>query len=164
MRIAPQVGRSECEKDQFYNDMASEWDLQNPGEVVLGLGDFNGHVGRLIDGFEGVHGGYGFGKRNVEGRRLLEFCDEKELCVANAWFEKKEQRKITYSMGGNETEIDFVLVRKTIESMKRRESHPLGIATSAGGNRHRQKKIVKNEQTIRRRVWKLKENNMKTRF
>ena len=26
------------------------------------------------------------------------------------------------------------------------------------------KKVVKNEQTIRRRVWKLKENNMKTRF
>ena len=26
---APQVGRSECEKDQFYNDMASEWDLHN---------------------------------------------------------------------------------------------------------------------------------------
>ena len=38
----PQVGRSECEKDQFYNNMASEWDLQNPGEVVLGLGDFRG--------------------------------------------------------------------------------------------------------------------------
>ena len=26
------------------------------------------------------------------------------------------------------------------------------------------KKVVKNEQTIRRRVWKLKENNMNTRF
>ena len=28
-------------------------------------------------GFEGAHGGNGFGKRNVE-RRLLEFCDEKK--------------------------------------------------------------------------------------
>ena len=35
---APQVARSECEKDQFYDDMASEWDLQNPGEMILGLG------------------------------------------------------------------------------------------------------------------------------
>ena len=26
---APQVGRSECEKDQFYNDIASKWNLQN---------------------------------------------------------------------------------------------------------------------------------------
>ena len=32
--------------------------------------------------------------------------------MVNTWFEKKEQRKITCSMGGNETEIDFVLVGK----------------------------------------------------
>ena len=31
---APQVGRLECEKNQFYDDMASEWSLQNLGEVV----------------------------------------------------------------------------------------------------------------------------------
>ena len=80
---APQVGRSECEKDQFHDDMASEWDLQNPSEVVLSMGDFNKYIERRIDGFEGVHSGYRIGKRNVEGRRLLEFWDEKELCVAN---------------------------------------------------------------------------------
>ena len=57
--------------NQFCNDKASEWDLQSPGGMVLGLADFNGHVGRLIDGFEGVHGGYEIGKTNVEGRRLL---------------------------------------------------------------------------------------------
>ena len=109
---ASQVGRSGCKKDQFYNDMANEWDLQNPSEVVLGLGDFNGHVGGRVDGFEGVHVGYRSGKRNVEERRLLELCDEKELCIENTWFEKKEHRKITYSIDGNETEIDFVLVDK----------------------------------------------------
>ena len=92
----PQVGRSECKKNHFYNDMASAWDLQNPGEVVLGLGDFNGHVEKQIGGFEepiGVHDRLGIGERNVEERRLLEFCDEKKLCEANTWFEKKEQRK-----------------------------------------------------------------------
>ena len=31
----------------------------------------------------GVHDRHGIGKRNVEERRLLEFCDEKELCKAN---------------------------------------------------------------------------------
>ena len=59
-----------------------------------------------------MHDRHGIGKRNVEESRLLEFCDEKELCLANTWFEKKEQRKIAYSMGGNEIEIDFVLVDK----------------------------------------------------
>ena len=66
------------------------------------MGDFNGHVGGRIDGFEGVHGEYGIGKRKVEGKRLLEFCDEKDLCVANTCF--KKERKITYSMGGSETD------------------------------------------------------------
>ena len=148
--------------------MVSERDLQSADEVVLDLGDFKRHVGRWIDGFEGVHGGYGIAKKNVEGRRLFEFCDEKELFVANAWFEKKEQRKITNSMGGNETEIDFVLVgrnnRKYLKDVKVipwELQHRL-VATNI--DKRKLKKVVKNEQAIRRRVWKLKENNMKTRF
>ena len=74
---APQVGRSECEKDQFYKDMASEWDLQNSSKVVLGPENFNGHVGRRIDSFEGVRGGYGIGKRNVEGKDYSSFVMKK---------------------------------------------------------------------------------------
>ena len=49
----------------------------------------------------GVHDRHGIGKKNVEERRLLKFCDEKELCEANTWFEKKVQRKTAYIMGGN---------------------------------------------------------------
>ena len=80
---APQSGRTSAEKEWFYDKIESEWDLQNVGELVLSMGDFNGHIGKWIDGFEGVHEGNGIGARNVEGRMLLEFCDEKELCVAN---------------------------------------------------------------------------------
>ena len=43
-------------------------------EKVVICGDFNGHVGKDADGFEGVHGGYSFGVRNVEGEMLLEFA------------------------------------------------------------------------------------------
>ena len=39
------------------------------------MGILNGHVGAEVDGFEGVHGGYGFGRRNVDGEMLLEFAD-----------------------------------------------------------------------------------------
>ena len=52
------------------------------------MGDFNGHVGKRIEGYEGVHGGNGIGKRSVERKMLLEFCDEKELCIVNTWFRK----------------------------------------------------------------------------
>ena len=138
--------------------------------MALGLGNFNRHVGRRIDGFEVAHGGYGIGKRNVERRRLLKFCDEKELCVANTWFEKKEQRKITCSVGVNETEIDFVLVgknnRKYLKDVKAIPwdldiEHWLVVTDI---DKRKLNKEVKNEQTIKKKVWKLKENNMKTRF
>ena len=78
----------------------------------MGRVDFNGHVGKWIEGYEGVYGGNGIGERNVEGKMLLEFCDVKELYVANTWFRKGEKRKVTYSTGENGTEIDFVLVGK----------------------------------------------------
>ena len=55
----------------------SKYELQNPSKVVFGLGDFNGHVDEEIEGFEGVHGGNGIGKRNAEERMLLEFGDKK---------------------------------------------------------------------------------------
>ena len=109
---APQCGRPDKEKEDFYDDMAKEWDLNRPNETILGFGDFNGHVGKRADGFEGVHGGNGFGERNLEGRRLLEFCDEKELCVANTWFKKRDQTKVTFRSGENETEIDYIIVGK----------------------------------------------------
>ena len=78
-----QSGRPDPENVHFYDEMESEWDLGSSSEIIASLGDFNGHVGKCAEGFEGVHQGNGVGKRNAEGRRLLEFCDERELCVAN---------------------------------------------------------------------------------
>ena len=79
---APQSGKPDAE-ERFYEEMAREWSVANENELVSGLGDFNCHVGKCAEGFEGIHGRYGTGKRNAEGRMLLDFCDRKELCVAN---------------------------------------------------------------------------------
>ena len=66
------------------------------------MGDHNGHIGRYIDGFDGVHGGFYVGQRNLEGRMLLEFCLENELYVSNTWPKREEKRKETFRMGENE--------------------------------------------------------------
>ena len=42
------------------------------------LGDFNGHVGKKVNKFEGVHARNGIGEQNFEGRMLFEFCDHKD--------------------------------------------------------------------------------------
>ena len=34
------------------------------------------------------------------------------MCVANTWLNKTDKRKITYSAGGCQTEIDFVFVEE----------------------------------------------------
>ena len=47
-------------------------------DFVMCLGSINGHVGRHIDG---VHGGYGIGQRNLEGRMLLVLSGEEIMCV-----------------------------------------------------------------------------------
>ena len=47
------------EKQSFYDDLKCEWDMHSTDDLVMCLGDLNGHVGRHIDGFDRVHGGYG---------------------------------------------------------------------------------------------------------
>ena len=76
--------------------------MHSAGDLVMCLGDFSVHVGSHIYGFDGFHGGFRACQRNFEGRMLLEFCLEKELCVSNTWFMREEKRKFTFRMSENE--------------------------------------------------------------
>ena len=64
-------------------------------------------------------------------------------------------------MGGNENEIDFVLVDKNIRKyFGDVEPTPRGVATSAGGNRHPQKKVEETSEkrkTVEKRIREFKE-------
>ena len=86
--------------------------MHSVGDLVMCLGDFNGHIGRRIDRCDGVHAGYGVGQKTLEGCMLLEFCLEKVLCVSNTWLRREEERKVTFRMSENEPEIDVVLIKK----------------------------------------------------
>ena len=44
-------------------------------EMVVLAGDMNGHVRSNCVGYDGTHGGYGFGDRYADGCRILEFAD-----------------------------------------------------------------------------------------
>src|SRR6266516_1216804 len=109
---APQVGRPIVEKEEFLLALSKIVDEIGQEEFVVIGGDMNGHVGAKADGYEGVHGGKGYGERNTEGEMLLEFADAMKLVVLNTWFTKNEPKKVTYESGGNKTVIDYMLVRK----------------------------------------------------
>ncbi|ESO05325.1 hypothetical protein HELRODRAFT_171696 [Helobdella robusta] len=99
------------EKDRFYDDVSDEIGQAGLNEFVVLLGDFNGHVGADADGYEGVHGGWGYGIRNEEGRRVLELADAHSMVVGNTWFTREPARLITYRSGEHRSMIDYILVR-----------------------------------------------------
>ena len=81
--IALQQGRPEAEKDRFYDQLNAVVAKIPLSEVLIPGGGWNGHVGRAADGFEEVHGGYGYGVRNDEGGRLLDFAVAHDLVIGN---------------------------------------------------------------------------------
>ena len=78
---APQVGRSLEEKEEFLVLVGKMISSVNVKERLVVAGDFNCHVGADALGYEGVHGGHGFGQRNVEGEMLLELASALGLVV-----------------------------------------------------------------------------------
>ena len=109
---APQAGRAMVDKEEFYDALGEVLKGVKEEEALFICGDFNGHVGGEADGYEGIHGCHGFGRRNLEGELLLEFAEARELVVANTWFKKKEKQIVTYVSGGTRSMIDYILVRK----------------------------------------------------
>ncbi|GJY99025.1 retrovirus-related pol polyprotein LINE-1 [Tanacetum coccineum] len=109
---APQVGLSDAEKKRFW-DALDELVRECPTDerLIIG-GDLNGHIEAATDGYAGVHGGFGFGDRNEEGRTILEFATAHEMVVANSFFRKNEAYLITFQSRGHNTQIDYFLVRR----------------------------------------------------
>ena len=70
-----------------------------------------GQVGQSLSGYAQVHGGFGYGCRNTEGQRILEYCTAQNLFICNTQFQKRDSHLITYSSGGGNTQIDYILLR-----------------------------------------------------
>ena len=81
--------------------------------ILIVCSDLNGHIGKDSDGFEGIHGGHGYGIRNAEGTRILDMCAATNLVVANSFFKKDNNKLITYSSGNTNTQIDYILTNQS---------------------------------------------------
>ena len=64
---APQAGRAMVDKEEFYEALGEVLKGVKEEEAMFICGEFNGHVGRDADGYEGVHGCHGFGRRHLGG-------------------------------------------------------------------------------------------------
>jgi hypothetical protein len=75
-------------------------------------GDLNGHVGSTRVCFDGVHGGFGYGSRNQEGKSILNFALVYDLIIVNTLFRKRVSHLVTFSSGQHCSQIDFILTRR----------------------------------------------------
>jgi len=108
----PQTGRNAEEKDCFWDQMINVTGSIPALELIVVGGDLNGHAGTNVDGYDGVHGGYGFGERNPDGERILEFCDAMELIVTNTCFKRQKNKLATYVSCDTVSTIDYLLLQR----------------------------------------------------
>ena len=100
---ASQVGLSAEEKDDFWDSFIIVLSGIPKQEIIFIGSDMNGHG----------YGGMGFGTRNAEGERILEFGDALGMVVCNTFFKKEDSKLITYQSGDNRSMIEYLMVRKT---------------------------------------------------
>ena len=76
-----QVYGEEAEVEWFYEDIQDILELTPKKDVPFITGDWNANVGSHET--PGVTGKFGLGVQNEAGQRLIEFCQEITLVIAN---------------------------------------------------------------------------------
>ena len=82
---APTSNAEEAEVEWFYEDLQDLLELTPKKDVLFIIGDWNAKVGSQET--PGVTAKFGLGVRNEAGQRLIEFCQEKALVIANTHFQ-----------------------------------------------------------------------------
>ena len=78
-------------------------------DVLFIIGDWNAKVGNQET--PGVTCKFGLGIRNEAGQRLIEFCQENALVIANTLFQQHKRRLYTWTSpdGQYQNQIDYIL-------------------------------------------------------
>ncbi|WKY13292.1 hypothetical protein Q1695_004255 [Nippostrongylus brasiliensis] len=108
---APQTGCSEQVKEEFWTLLHEKTAEIPQEEMIVVAGDLNGHVGARKDGYK-CHGGFGYGTRNEDGERILEYACSHDLVITNTAFRKRPSHLISFYSGNARSQIDYVLVRR----------------------------------------------------
>ena len=85
----------EAEVESFYEDLQDLLELTPQKDVFFIIGDWNAKVGSQET--PGVTGKFGLGIQNEAGQRLIEFCQENALVMANTLFQQHKRRLYTWT-------------------------------------------------------------------
>ena len=121
---APTSNAEEGEVEEFYEDLQDLLEQTPKKDVLFIIGDWNAKVGSQE--IPGVTDKFGLGVQNEAGKRLIEFCQENALVIANTLFQQHKRRLYIWTSpnGQYQNQIDYNLCsqrwRSSIQSPKAR--------------------------------------------
>ena len=127
---APTSNAEEAEVEWFYEDLQDLLELTFQKDVLFIIGDWNAKVGSQET--PGVTGKFVLGIQNEAGQRLIEFCQENALVIANTLFQQHKRRLYTWTSpdGQHRNQIDYSLCsqrwRSSIQLAKTRPGADCG--------------------------------------
>ena len=92
---APTSNAEKAEVERFCEHLQDLLELTPKKDVIFIIGDWNAKVGSQET--PGVTGKFGLGIWNEAGQRLIEFCQENALVIANTLFQQHKKRLYIYT-------------------------------------------------------------------
>ena len=122
----PTSNAEKGEVEWFYEDLQDFLELTPKKDVLFIIGGWN--VGSQVGSQEipEVTGKFGLGVQNEAGQRLIEFCQENALVIANTLFQQHKRRLYMWTSpnGQYQNQIDYILCsqrwRSSIQSANTR--------------------------------------------
>ena len=91
----------------FYEDLQDLLEVTPKNYVVFVIEDWNAKAGSLE--IPGVTGKFGLAVQNEVGERLIEFCQENILVIANTLFQQHKRRLYTYTSSDGQYQIRLII-------------------------------------------------------
>ena len=91
---APTSNAEEAEVERSYEDLQDLLVLTPKKDLLFIIGGWNEKLGSQTPG---IAGKFGLGVQNEAGQRLIEFCQENALVIANTLFQQRKRRLYTWT-------------------------------------------------------------------
>ena len=101
---APTSNTEEGEVERLYEELQDLLELTPKKDVFFIIGDWNAKVGSQET--PGVTGKFGLGIQNEARQRLIEFCQENALVIANTLVQKHKRRLYTWTSPDGQPKSD----------------------------------------------------------
>ena len=116
--------------NKYYDDLKNLLEKTPKKDVLFIIGDWNAKVGSQET--PGITGKFGLGVQNEPGQRLIDFCQENALVIANTLVQQHKRRLYTWTSpdGQYRNQIDYILAAKDGEVVYSQQKQDLEVTVA----------------------------------